>query len=330
MTTIMNEKVVVVTGAGRGLGRAFAIALAEAGARVLVNDLGGATDGVGADASTAQQVVDEIRALGGVAVANSESVTDWQSAGRILEQAHSELGPVTGLVSNAGILRYDTLEACTQSAWETVLSVNLGGVAAMSHAVANYQRRQSHRRAINIVNICSPAATSPKAGNAAYAAAKAGVNALTISTAEEFAPLGIRVNALAPVARTRMLLAAPQEYHDAMPLPPEGAFDRFEPANVAPLVVYLCSDRCRFTGRVFAAEGDDVYLFDGWSAEHCANNRGQPWSVDSLTDVLSQWPVQEERWEFYPGGRISTHSPTEQTLSSLQSSDSVFNDNNQE
>ena len=313
----MQGRVAVVTGAGRGLGRAYALALARAGAYVLVNDLGGSHGGEGADPAPATSVVEEIRAAGGTAEANTDSVSSWESAARIVAHAVEAFGDVHALVNNAGILRYDSIEASTQEDWERIIRVNLTGPAAMTHAVAEYWRGTGARKHRAIVNASSPAATSPMGGNVAYAASKGGINALSVATAAELAELGVCVNAIAPVGRTRMLDASPPEYHDAMKPPSDGSFDRYDAANVAPLVVCLCSPMCHFTGRVFAAEGDDVYLFHGWSAEHRLNNAGQPWAVDALLDALRQLPRQEERWEFYPGGRLRSLTPADATLQAL-------------
>jgi NAD(P)-dependent dehydrogenase (short-subunit alcohol dehydrogenase family) len=265
---LLDGRVCIVTGAGRGLGREHAIALAAEGASVVVNDLGGNVDGTGADAGPAAEVASEITSMGGQAVANNDSVTDWEGAQRMVNQAVEAFGDLHVLVNNAGILRDRVLVNMTSEEWDAVIDVHLRGHFAPSRWAAAYWRERSKARGepvqASIVNTASGAMLG-NPGQTNYSAAKAGIAAMTLVEAMELQRYGVRANALCPVARTRMTLQTPGLGDSIGPPDDPGRFDAYDPANVSPLVVYLATADCPFTGGVFHVGGNEVGLFDGWS-----------------------------------------------------------------
>ena len=282
---LLDGRVCIVTGAGRGLGREHALALAAEGASVLVNDLGGGVDGRGADAGPAAEVVAEIESMGASAVANSDSVTDWEGAQRMVDQAVEAFGDLHVLVNNAGILRDRVLVNMTSDEWDAVIGVHLRGHFAPSHWAAAYWRARSKESGepvrASIVNTAS-AAMLGNPGQTNYSAAKAGIAAMTLVEAMELAPYGVRANALCPVARTRMTLQTPG-LGDTIATPDDPArFDAYDPANVSPLVVYLATADCPFSGGVFHVGGNEVGLFEGWSM-----------ADDNLLTTDGRWTPQE-------------------------------------
>ena len=314
----LEDRVAIVTGAGRGIGRAHALALAQAGAAVLVNDFGGDFRGEGdRDAGPAAAVAAEIRAAGGRAEFDCSNIADWDSGQRLVDAAIASFGRLDILVNNAGICRFALIDEMTRADWDLTLAVNLTGTAALSQAAAQHWRAVGPRPGRAIVNTSSPAGTNPAPNSVAYCASKAGVAALSIAAAIELAPLGVRVNAIAPMARTRMTLAVP--VLDEIMQPVEHGFDRVAPEHIAPLVVYLASERCRFTGRVFGIEGDDLYLFDGWSAEQHFNNRARPWSLDDLDNALAAVDPQDRGWFIAPSQRKAGPAPSDEVLAALNS-----------
>ncbi|MEV6361584.1 SDR family oxidoreductase [Nocardia asteroides] len=282
-------KVAVITGAGRGIGREHALLFAREGAKVVVNDLGGSNAGEGADTGPAQQVADEIVAAGGVAVANTDNIATWDGARNLIAQAVGELGGLDIVVNNAGILRDVFVAAMDEAQWDAVIAVHLKGHAAVLHHAAAYWKAQSkagNQPNAAVVNTASASGvTLPNAGQANYGAAKAGIAALTQVAAEELGRYGVRVNAIAPIARTRLTLATPGMGEmfaaEAAAAAESGAFDAFSPANISPLVAYLSSDKCPITGKVFAVQGGAISELAGWHDVKTIETEG-PWAIDDI------------------------------------------------
>jgi NAD(P)-dependent dehydrogenase (short-subunit alcohol dehydrogenase family) len=285
----LNGKVAIVTGAGRGIGRAHALALARAGARVVVNDLGAALSGEGHDDTPAQQVVQEIEQLGGEAVANDANVADFDQAGALVQQALGHFGRLDILVNNAGILRDRMLVNMSEQEWDAVINVHLKGhFAPTRHAAAHWRERAKAGDELRarIVNTSSPSGVFGNVGQANYGAAKAGIAAFTVIAAQELHRYGVTVNCLAPNARTRMT----EETFDMSP-PDPGAFDPLDPANMSPVVVALCADEAQaVTGQVFHVWGGAVNALRGWSAGELFDRDGR-WDADALlTELLERFP----------------------------------------
>ncbi|WP_278314600.1 SDR family oxidoreductase [Lolliginicoccus levis] len=287
--TTLDGKVAIVTGAGRGIGREHALLLAAEGASVVVNDLGGANDGTGTDAGPAQQVVDEITAAGGTAAANTDNVATWDGAERLVQQAIDTFGDLHILVNNAGILRDAFLAGMTEEQWDAVMAVHLKGHAAPTrHAAAYWKARTKAGENVNaaVINTSSASGTfMPNAGQSNYGAAKAGIAAFTLVAADELERYGVRVNAIAPIARTRLTLATPGMGALFAEEVPEGEFDPFSPANIAPLVVRLADPECKLTGKVFAVQGGAITELHGWTGGTTIESDG-PWTLRDLADRL--------------------------------------------
>jgi len=285
----LDGRVAIITGAGRGIGREHALLFASEGARVVVNDLGGANDGSGADAGPAQQVVDEITAAGGTAVANTDNVATWDGAAALVNQAVSEFGRLDVLVNNAGILRDAFVASMDEGQWDSVIAVHLKGHAATLHHAAAYWKAQSKAgEPVNaaVINTASASGTfMPNAGQANYGAAKAGIAALTLVAADELERYGVRVNAIAPIARTRLTLATPGMGALFAAEVPESEFDAFSPANISPLVAYLAGGECKLTGKVYAVQGGGISELAGWHDVSTIESDG-PWTIDDLSNRL--------------------------------------------
>ena len=278
----LDGRVAIITGAGRGLGREHALLFASEGARVVVNDLGGDQEGGGADATPAQQTVDDIRAMGGEAVVNGENVADWDGARRLVEHAVDTFGDLHVLVNNAGILRDRVIVNMSEDEWDSVVRVHLKGHFAPAHFAANYWRAQTKSgREINaaIVNTTSTSGLFSNPGQANYDAAKSGIATLTQVMAKEFVRYGVRANAIAPGARTRLTLSTPG-LGEAMAPPTDGSFDEWSPANVSPFVAYLCTADCTITGETFAVRGGVVH-------------RVQTWTLAEVIEQDDRWTVAE-------------------------------------
>ncbi len=264
MARLCEGRVAIVTGAGRGIGREHALSLARHGAKVVVNDLGGAVDGTGDDLSPAQQVVNEIVEMGGEAVANGDNVADWEGAQRLINTAIETFGDLHALVNNAGILRDRVLANMTEQEWDSVINVHMKGTFAPSRwAVAYWRERAKAGEPVSgrIVNTTSVSGLYGNPGQANYGAAKAGIAAFTNIVAMEVARYGVTVNAVGPMALTRMtegLGSAPQSDEDR---------EARSPHWIAPIVTWLCSDEAAgVTGRVFEASGQILAVAEGWRA----------------------------------------------------------------
>ncbi|BBX93281.1 SDR family oxidoreductase [Mycolicibacterium boenickei] len=280
----LEGRVAVITGAGRGIGREHALLFAREGASVVVNDLGGSNTGEGADTGPAHEVVDEIVAAGGKAVANTQNIATWDGAARLVEQAISEFGGLDVVVNNAGILRDGFIAGMEESQWDTVLAVHLKGHFSVLRHAATYWKEQSkagHQPNAAVINTASGSGlTIPNAGQVNYGAAKAGIAAMTLVAAEELERYGVRVNAIAPIARTRLTLATPG-MGALMGEPEEGEVDLFSPANISPLVGYLASEKCPITGKVFAVQGGAISELGGWHDVKTIETDGV-WEVDDI------------------------------------------------
>ena len=283
---MLEGRVAVVTGAGRGLGREHALLLAREGARVVVNDVGGATDGSGADAGPAEQVAEEIRAAGGEVTVNTDDVADWHGAQRLVATAVETFGDLDILVNNAGILRDRMLVNMSEQEWDSVVTVHLKGhLLPLRWAAAHWRERSKAGAAVDasVINTSSGSGLLNNLGQSNYGAAKSGIATLTLIAAKELGRYGVRVNALVPIARTRMTLQTPgweeQSTADAV------TFDAFHPGNVSPLVAYLGSTGCRVTGGVFHIAGNQVGLFEGWRLAGLREADGR-WTVEGLADAV--------------------------------------------
>jgi NAD(P)-dependent dehydrogenase (short-subunit alcohol dehydrogenase family) len=279
----LNGKVAVVTGAGRGIGREHAIALAQAGAKIVVNDLGSSLAGEGADTGPADGVVREIEALGGEAVSNGENVADFAGAKRLIDAAISAFGRLDILVNNAGILRDRMLVNMEEHEWDAVTEVHLKGhFAPTRHAAAHWRERSKAGDdvAARVINTSSPSGVFGNVGQLNYGTAKAGIVGFTLIAAQELQRYGVTVNAIAPNARTRMTEAAFGE----IPLP--DGFDPADPGNNSPIVVALCADEAQdITGQVFFIYGGVVNRLRGWEAgELFASD--ERWDPDVLLQEL--------------------------------------------
>ena len=285
---LLEGRVAVITGAGRGIGREHALLFAKEGAKVVVNDLGGSNAGEGADSGPAREVVDEITAAGGTAVASSENIATWSGAESVVLQAIAEFGRLDVLVNNAGILRDSFIAGMEESHWDAVIAVHLKGHFAMLRHAAAYWKAQSKagdQPNAAVINTASGSGvTLPNAGQANYGSAKAGIAALTLIAAEELERYGVRVNAIAPIARTRLTLATPG-MGSLMAEPDEGELDLFSPANISPLVAYLATEKCPVTGKVYAVQSGAISALSGWHDVETIETDG-PWAIDDIASRL--------------------------------------------
>ena len=293
MGGICEGRVVIVTGAGRGIGAAHALEFARQGAKVVVNDIGGALDGSGSDTTPAQEIVDRIAGIGGAAVASYDDVTDWDGAAQLVRTAVETFGRLDTLVNNAGAVRDRMFVNMSPDEWDTAIRVNLRGHFCPARHAAAYWRDQAKAGApvqARIVNTSSGAGLLGSVGQANYGAAKAAIAALTLMQAAELARYGITANAIAPSARTRMTEAVFAE----MMAQVEDGFDAMAPENIAPLVVWLGSnDSGDVTGRVFEVEGGKISVADGWQ-HGTAIDRARRWDPaevgPAVRDLIQQAP----------------------------------------
>ncbi|HVE93308.1 MAG TPA: SDR family oxidoreductase [Acidimicrobiales bacterium] len=286
----LDGRVAIITGAGRGIGREHALLFAGEGAKVVINDLGGAVDGSGDDRSPAEQVVDEIKAMGGEAVANADNVADWEGGQRLINTAIETFGDLHVLVNNAGILRDRVLVNMTEEEWDAVIHVHLKGHFVPTRWAAAYWREQTKAGKeikASVINTSSTSGLLGNPGQTNYGAAKAGIAAFSNICAQELARYGVRSNAIAPAARTRMTEATPG-LGDIVKAPEDAAkFDIWDPANISPLVGYLATESCPLTGKVFFVQGGKVSLMTGWGMADTFD-RAERWTVDGLSAELSK------------------------------------------
>ncbi|MBI3756871.1 MAG: SDR family NAD(P)-dependent oxidoreductase [Deltaproteobacteria bacterium] len=281
---LLDGKVAIVTGAGRGIGREEALLLAKHGARVVVNDLGGHFDGTGQDTRPAQQVVDEIKTAGGDAVANYENVADFKAAKRIVQCAIDTFGKLNILVNNAGILRDRMIFNMAEDEWDAVIAVHMKGTFNCTRHACEYWREQHKLGNIlngRVINTSSDSGLLGNAGQPNYGPAKAAVATLAIVVDAEMQKYGVTANAIAPVARTRLTVDATPQTAGAMNAK-EGEFDIFNPSHVAPLVAWLSSDDAASVhGEVFRVGGGVVWLMQGWHTAATVSKRGD-WDPSEL------------------------------------------------
>ncbi|HEX7355462.1 MAG TPA: SDR family oxidoreductase [Mycobacteriales bacterium] len=286
MSGICDGRVAVITGAGGGIGRAHALAFAAEGAKVVVNDLGGSRDGTGSDAGPAQKVVDEIKAAGGEAIANTDDISTFAGAKNLIDQAVDTFGRLDTLVNNAGILRDKMMVNMEESQWDAVIQVHLKGTFGPAHHAAAYWRDKSKagdQPDARIINTTSPSGLFGNVGQANYGAAKAGIAAFTLITATELARYGVTCNAIAPVALTRM--TEDLGGFSGMEVK-EGEWNPFGPENISPLVVWLGSkESASITGRVFMVTGGQITVVEGWVGGPKVD-AGRKWEPGELSEVV--------------------------------------------
>ena len=284
----LQGRVAIITGAGRGLGREHALLFAAEGAKVVVNDLGGANDGSGSDVTPAEQTVADIRAMGGEAIVNTDNVADWDGAKRMIDQAVETFGDLDILVNNAGILRDRVLVNMTEAEWDAVIAVHLKGHFAPTRHAAAYWREQSKNGVDKVRNLVHTSSTSglfSNPGQANYGAAKSGIATFSQICAKELSRYNVKSNSIAPAARTRLTLATPG-LEDVMAAK-DGSFDLWDPANVSPLVAYLSSEACAFSGETFFVQGGQVTRVQSWTnAEEIKQN--DRWTVADLTVAMTR------------------------------------------
>ena len=284
---ICDGRVVIITGAGRGLGREHALAFAAEGAKVVVNDVGASLQGDGNDMSPAQEVVELIRESGGEAITNGDDISDWDGAGRLVQSAIDTFGGLDTVVTNAGIVRDRMFVNMSVDEWDAVIRVHLRGTfCPVKHAV-DYWRAESkagRQRDGRVVTTSSGAGLHGSIAQTNYSAAKAGIATFTINIAAELGRIGVNANSIAPSARSRMT----EEAFAEMMAKPDTGFDAMDPANISPLVVWLGSGDCNVSGRIFECAGGLISLADGWQigAEFDKGAKWDPAEIGSVVDDL--------------------------------------------
>ncbi len=287
MDRICEGRVVIVTGAGRGIGREHALELARQGAKVVVNDLGVTNSGEVSGKGPANEVVQAIRDMGGEAVANGADVADWREAKELVRQAIDTFGKLDVVVNNAGFVRDRMFVSCSEDEWDAIIRVHLKGHFCVSRHAATYWREQVKAGAevdARIINTSSGAGVLGSVGQSSYSAAKAGIATLTLVQSAELRRYGVTANAICPIARTRMTESA---FGDAMKKPDEG-FDVNDPANVAPFVVWLASEESKdVTGRVWEVFGGTITVFDGYRREQSVDI-GKRWDAGEVGPAVRE------------------------------------------
>ena len=291
MTGICEGRVVIVTGAGRGIGREHALELARQGAKVVVNDLGVSNSGEGGGQGPADEVVQAIRDMGGEAISNGADVADWEQTEALVRQTIEEFGRLDVVVNNAGFVRDRMFVSCSEEEWDAIIRVHLKGHFCISRHAAAYWRGQvkaGEQVDARIINTTSGAGVLGSVGQSSYSSAKAGIATLTLVQAAELGRYGITANAICPIARTRMTEGA---FGDTMKAPDQG-FDENDPANVSPFVAWLASSQSReVTGRVWEVFGGTITAFDGYRREQTMDI-GKRWDAaeigPAVADLLSK------------------------------------------
>lgn len=278
MSRLCDGRVAIITGAGGGLGRSYALALAEAGAAVVVNDIN--------EAAAAQTVAD-IEAAGGRAVVNTSDITDFEDSARAVQQAIDSFGSLHVVVNNAGVCRDRMFATMSEQEWDQVIAVHLKGHFCISRHAVDYwraQAKQGEKIDARIINTSSGAGLNGSIGQSNYAAAKGGIASLTLNQAAELGRYGITANALAPSARTGMTEGV---FGERMKKPEDGSFDHFSPDNIAPLVVWLASPESHgVSGLVFEAEGGKLSIADGWRSTEPVD-KGAKWQPEEITAAVA-------------------------------------------
>jgi NAD(P)-dependent dehydrogenase (short-subunit alcohol dehydrogenase family) len=284
----LDGRVAIITGAGRGIGREHALLFAAEGAKVIVNDLGGGLDGSKIEATPAEEVVAEIKSFGGEAVANHDNVATWDGGQRLIDSAIEAFGDLHVLVNNAGILRDRVLVNLSEEDWDSVINVHLKGHFVPTRHAATYWREQAKSGKTVRASVINTSSTSGLLGNVGqsnYGAAKAGIAAFSVIIAEELGRYGVRVNAIAPAARTRMTESTPG-LSDYVVKPPDPAvFDVWDPANISPLVATLAMENCPATGQVFFVQGGTIRKFQNWTMTDTLEKNDR-WTVSELAADL--------------------------------------------
>jgi NAD(P)-dependent dehydrogenase (short-subunit alcohol dehydrogenase family) len=284
----LDGRVAIITGAGRGLGREHALLFAAEGARVVVNDRGGANDGAGEDAGPANEVAAEIEAAGGEAISNDDDVADWDGAQHLINSAIEAFGDLDILVNNAGILRDRVLVNMSEAEWDDVIRVHLRGHFAPTKWAAAYWREEAKNgraKPRNIVHTSSTSGLFSNPGQSNYGAAKTGIATFSQIIAKELTRYEVKSNCIAPGARTRLTLATPGL--EEVMTPKDGAFDEWDPANVSPLVAFLSTADCPFNGETFFVQGGVVKRVRSWEMAETVE-QSERWTVDGLRDALAR------------------------------------------
>ncbi len=291
--TELSGRVAIVTGAGRGLGREHALLLAAHGARVVVNDRGTSIDGSGVDRSHAEQVVAEIAAAGGEAVANIDDVASWQGSKAVVDAAIASFGELDIVINNAGILRDSTIIKMAEDDFDEVVRVHLKGHVAMTKWAATYWREQHHAgsaRRRNLVHTGSTSGIYANPGQANYGPAKSGIVTFSQIAAAELSQYGVVSNCVLPGARTRLIMSTPG-LPEIMQAPAEG-FDQWDPANVSPIVAYLAGAGCPFNGAAFYVQGGTVRRLEPWGLTGDSIERPVRWTVEELDAAMAQFATR--------------------------------------